>query len=186
MFLFTNPYLLHKDPWPHLVIDNLLPEDVATHLLNTFPDPGHTEKEQQYYQRRGNYINDPIHKEFAEVNAARQTDIFEIVDDAFEDMSTDEYTLSEFTYRKQPPTSQPTLIKDWHTDLPTKKYHAMIYLGEGEGGWLELLDQNSSTTKRYSYTHNRMILWRNDTNSFHRFWSANTCRLTIGFAIQYK
>ena len=186
MFLLKNTPTFHKDPWPHLVINNVLPEDVANYMLEHFPEPGPSEKEQKYNQRRGGFIDDKVYDEFRLVNQLMSDEIFEIVDDAFGDLTTDEYTLSDFTYRKQPPQWPPVLLKDWHTDLPNKKYHAMLYLGNGDGGWFELRDEKRNFEKRYAYIHNRMILWRNDDDTLHRFWSSNNCRHTIGFAIEYK
>lgn len=186
MFLIENTVQVYKDPWPHLVINNVLPKDVASYMLQFFPNPGPSEKEQKYNQRRGGYWDDPVFTLFQKTNQQRQEELFEIVDDAFGDLTTDEYTLSDFTFRKEPPQWPPVLLKDWHTDLPNKKYHAMLYLGNGDGGWLEMRDEKRNFEKRYAYIHNRMILWRNADDTLHRFWSSNNSRQTIGFAIEYK
>lgn len=186
MYLLKNTAQVYKDPWPHIVINNVLPEDVANYMLNKFPDPGPSAKEQKYNQRRGGYKDDPTFANFELENELAKVCLFEDIDDAFNDLTTDEYTLSDFTYRKQPPQWPPVLLKDWHTDLPNKKYHAMIYLGEGNGGWLEMRDEKRNLEKRYEYTHNRMILWRNADDTLHRFWSSDNCRHTIGFAIEYQ
>ena len=186
MFLFENTAQVFNDPWPHLVINNALPEDVANYMRDHFPEPGPSEKEQKYNQRRGGFIDDKVYDDFRLLHQLKADDIFEIVDNAFGDLTTDEYCLSDFTYRKQPPQWPPVLIKDWHTDLPDKKYHAMLYLGSGQGGWYELLDKRRNIEKRYPYEHNRLIVWRNTDDTFHRFWSSDNCRQTIGFAIEYK
>lgn len=185
MFLLKNTPHVHNDPFPHFVIDNALPEDVASYMLDNFPDAGPSAKEQKYNQVRGGYKDDAVFASFESLNDLMQDDIFELVDDAFTDFTTDQYTLSDFTYRKEPPQWPPVLLKDWHIDQPNKKYHAMVYLGDGDGGWLEMRNDKRNIEKRYEYTHNRLIMWRNDADALHRFWTSNNSRHTIGFAVQY-
>jgi len=36
LFLFQNKYTYFESPWPHIVIDNCLPDDIAKELSDTF------------------------------------------------------------------------------------------------------------------------------------------------------
>lgn len=185
MYLFDNVIKVVKDPWPHLVIENALPQSIAYYMYRNFPPVGASVDEILNNQRREDYIDDDVFRAFTLENRTRAEETFEILDDAFEDYSTDQYRLSNFTYRDEPPAWPKVELRPWHIDKPTKKYHMMYYLGTGKGGELEMLNEENGDVRTYGYEHNRLIVWKNEDHTFHRFFSADTWRRTISLGVEY-
>ena len=38
MFIFDQPYQYFDEPWPHIVIENVLPKKIADHMLHNWPE----------------------------------------------------------------------------------------------------------------------------------------------------
>lgn len=185
MYLFDNVIKIIQKPWPHLVIENALPSDVALYMYKHFPPVGVSVGEILNNQRREDYIDDEVYRKFTLENRSRAAETFELLDEAFGDFSTDQYRLSNFTFRDEPPAWPRVELRPWHIDKPTKKYHMMYYLGTGAGGELEMLDEETGDVQQYAYEHNRLIVWKNADYTFHRFFSSDVQRRTISLGVEH-
>jgi len=184
MYIFDKPYEYFEHPWPHIVIKPFLPKQFADYMRDNFPLPGPSKKEQQHNRWAGDYWDDKVFAEFSRVNENRQDDIYTFLDKAFNDAG-DVYGWTPFQYRNEPAVENPIELRDYHVDLPDKKYHIMMYLGEGDRGELEMINYNTGQHKSFPYEHNRLIAWRNDDFTHHKWWSSTSRRFTISLGIEY-
>lgn len=183
MYIFDKPYKYYDKPWPHIVIEPFLPSDVADHMRDYFPPAGLSHKEQKHNKWAGDYLDDPVFAEFSRVNEEREQDIYDFLDNVFDDPG-DLYGWTPFQYRNERPREERIKLKGWHTDLPGKKYHIMMYLGGGENGELEMKHFGTEEFKSFPYVHNRLVAWRNDPFTHHRFWTSKSRRFTISLGIE--
>lgn len=191
MYLLDQDYKYYSRPFPHIVIDNAMPEDVAQYMLKNFPKCGMfkkdaSEHEKNNWQHRGNYDSDPVFKQFAEVNQKVKAKEFISTLDQIFSQNTDNLKITPLTFRDQMPKNPKECLRDWHLDDLNKKYHGLLYLGTGEAGELEMKNIYDGEEKSYEYRHNRFILWLNNEESLHRFFtSVNQFRKTISIALEF-
>ena len=65
MFIFDQPYQYFDEPWPHIVIENVLPKKIADHMLHNWPETNvynesHTQKSTCWstkHNKRDGWIN---------------------------------------------------------------------------------------------------------------------------------
>lgn len=184
MYLLNNTIQYLDEPWPHIVIDNVLPNDVAGYMLANFPSAGSSEKEQRQNKFIG-YSDDPVFKEFHDINEARQQEFHETLNDIFSQPKED-LINTRYSFKTTKPREVYQVEKKWHTDKSDKKYKVLIYLGSGKGGWYEMANPDTKQIKKYEYQHNRAIIYNNSEQCFHRFYSSNVDRHTIGFSVKFK
>lgn len=191
MYLLDQDYKYYSEPFPHIVIDNALPEDVASHMLKNFPKCGLFKKhatlgERSNWQHRGNHDSDPVFKQFAEINQKLKAKDFISTLDKIFNQKPDDIEVGDFIFRDQIPSNPKECIRDWHVDLISKKYHGMLYIGSGAGGELEMKSIHNDSEKSYAYQHNRFILWLNTKESLHRFFtSTSQFRKTISVPLRF-
>jgi hypothetical protein len=185
MYLLDNPNIKYfNDPWPHIVIDDVLPIDVADYMLVNFPAAGDSEKEQRQNKFRG-YPEDPVFKEFIDINQARQQEIEETLSGIFQQPKEDLKT-TRYAFKTTNVYNHYHIEKKWHTDNPHNKYMVLMYFGSGEGGWFEMANPETKQLKRYRYIHNRAIIYNNAEQCFHRYYSSNITRRSMFFALKFK
>lgn len=184
MYLLDNQFEVIEQPWKHIVVNDVLPPDVAKYMLENFPQPGNSEKE----QRQNKYLGcpeDPVFKEFWAANMKKEKDFHSTLNKVF---GHDEDLLENgrLSFKCSVPRQSYEVLKKWHTDASDKRYKILIYLGSGDGGWLELGNPITRETKRYDYAHNRAVIYDNSSVAFHRFYSADVNRYTIGFSVKFS
>ena len=184
MYLLDNEIQYVNDPWPHIVIENALPIDVADYMLANFPSPGSSEKEQRQNKFIG-YPEDPVFQEFHQVNDARQSEFHSTLNNIFSQPS-EELVNTRYSFKNTKPYEMYQIEKKWHTDKSDKKYMVLLYLGSGEAGWYEMGNPETGQLRKYEYKHNRAIIYNNSEVSFHRFYSSNVDRYTMAFAVKFK
>jgi hypothetical protein len=184
MYLLNNTIQYIEDPWPHIIINNALPIDVADYMLANFPVTGDTQKERLQNKFIG-YPADSVFEEFHEINTDRQQEFHSTLNMLFSQQEED-LINTRYSFKVTNPSDPYKIKKKWHTDASDKKYKILVYLGSGEGGWLELGNPETRQLKRYEYKHNRAIIYNNSKLSFHRFYSSNVPRYTLGFSVKFK
>ena len=200
MFIFDQPYQYFEEPWPHIVIENVLPKKIADHMLHNWPETNvYNESHKKEIDRSdvllepilnfGANSDDPIYEEFEYVNFVQRTDeILETAAKIFNDPDPYDCDLTDLVYRevKRKASDPVVLVRDWHTDKPQKKYNSILYIGSGENAGFQALNKKTGIDKMYEYRHNRLIWWRNTREAVHRFYSGNASRKTINLASDFK
>ena len=85
MFIFDQPYQYFDEPWPHIVIENVLPKKIADHMLHNWPETNlYNESHKKEINRSdvllepmlnfGANSDDPIYEEFEYINYVQRTD----------------------------------------------------------------------------------------------------------------
>ena len=184
MYLLDNSIQYFNDPWPHIVIDEVLPIDVADYMLANFPSTGNTEKEQRQNKFIG-YPEDPIFKEFDMVNTDRQQEFHNTLNTIFS-QPREELINTRYSFKITKTCETYQIQKKWHTDKSDKKYMILMYFGSGDGGWYEMANPKTKQLKRYEYTHNRAIIYNNAEQCFHRYYSSSIDRRSMAFAVKFK
>ena len=188
MYLFENDYIYREDPWPHVFIPKVFPDEVADALLEEFPKHGFVVKgENDTIKRRscGFYTDSPAHLAYTHSLFEHQTRLIDDLDRLFN-------TTSEpvFLDRPQYVTTYHNVpfavVKDWHLDEPDKKYKVMLYFGSGDGGEFEMRNDETGQTLTYSYKHNTELVFKNTDKTKHRFYASNRPRRTMALAIKYQ
>jgi hypothetical protein len=186
MYLFEKEYTFNTHPYPYLIIENVLPKDVADKLAEEFPtDLGWgTDKYNAI-----NYPKDSIWEEFYNTNMSHIRDIIDILDTAFqkEPSETNRVPKVNYTYYED---TEKRMLRGWHVDAEDKKYQILLYLGDLlEGGEIEMW--NGTDIVSFPFKHNRMIAWYNNTNpdngilTHHRYFSGNGGRKVFNIPIVY-
>ena len=183
MYLLQNEYTYFDDPWPHIIVDNALPADVAEYMLQNFPSPGASEKEQRQHKFLGT-PEDRIFKEFIDINESRKQEFHSTLNSIFGQPSEELYN-ARCTFKCIPAHDGFKVIKPWHTDMPDKRYVVLLYLGGGPGGWYELGNPITKQLKKYDFVHNRLIIYNNSSIAFHRFFASDVSRRTISFGVKF-
>ena len=172
MYLLNKDAEIFSEPWPHAIINDALPIEIADHLRDNFP-------EHRLFSGPNN--SDEIFAEFSDVNfnimaddiVAKCHDLMKV---PYSECELDEISFINYKY------DNVELIRDWHLDGASKKFQMLYYLGESEaGGEIELT--NGKDIKTLPYQHNRLFIWQNAPGTLHRFWSVNGSRKTISFVI---
>lgn len=175
MYILQNSYTKFDLPWPIILIENVLPQTVADTMRDNFPVKGGKLK---------NPDLDGVFKEFYDVNyVQREKELITTLDIIFNDKYEKSTRLNHIAFRDYV-DHEMRLARDWHTDLPEKKYHMMLYLGQEPGGYFEARN-NEGITLSFPYKHNRLICWRNTPGTEHRWFSVNGSRKTIGIGVSY-
>lgn len=176
MFLLEQPYKKLDLPWPMIVIDNVLPIDVANKMENEFPVAGGKLKNPESLNG--------VFKDFYRVNYVIEHDkIIQTLDQIFNERYERNVKLNHIAFRDYV-DHEMRIARDWHTDLLDKKYHMMLYLGQKPGGYFEARNSQGITAS-FPYTHNRLICWRNTPDTEHRWFSVKGSRKTIGIGACY-
>lgn len=189
MFLFNKQATIIEHPWKMGVIEDALPLDVANYLSENFLS-NEFEHQPQYhaYQKVGaaNY-NDPVFKEFFDVQWKSRDAINRLINAMFgEDHSDSE--LDQISFNLHKPDSNLSVARDWHTDIPGKKFQALLYLGETTDTIAyEMTDEPAAGSKRsFTFQHNRLVFWRNLPHTYHKFYFAPVDRKTVVMTIHFK
>lgn len=183
MYLLNNEYTYFDNPWPHIVIDNALPADVADYMLTNFPAVGSSHKEQKQDRFVG-YPEDPIFKEFIAINEERKEELYSTLNTIFKQPEQPLYN-ARCSFKCIPAHDGFKVVKPWHTDKADKKYMILLYLGGGPGGWYEMGNPVTKQLKKYDFVHNRLLIYNNSDISFHRFFASTVPRRTISFAAKF-
>lgn len=191
MFLFEQPFEYFEEPWPHIVIENVLPLDAAEHMLNNWPVCMPYREKGEVYPLKGlpefgAKYGDPVFDEFERVNYVERTEeILKLSAKIFQDKHWDDCDLDGLFY-KEAKKDYPVLLRDWHIDALSKKYHGILYIGSGPQGEFMMWNKQTDEKKAYEYTHNRFIYWRNTADTFHKFYSSTPSRKTISISADFK
>ena len=210
MYLFEQPYQYFEEPWPHIVIENVFPEDAAERMLNNWPDnlPPRGLGDPAYYEDKWySDHKDQIFDDFEQVNFIdRADDVLKALAEAFNEPVFDDCDIDGLMYRDDNKFSelqehyqmidviseagkivgQKKMMRDWHTDGPNKKYHGMLYIGSGENSECIAKNKKTGIDKTYEYRHNRLIMWRNTPDTVHKFYCGVESRKSISIAANYK
>jgi len=187
MYLFDRPYQYFNEPWPHIVIENVLPKNAADRMLNNWPDNLPTRgKDYSYYDDEWfSGHKDQVFHDFEQVNFIdRADDVLKALAEAFNETVVDDCDIEGLLYRDDIPSNLP--LRDWHVDYPSKKYHGILYIGSGENSEFVAGNKKTGIDKPYEYRHNRLIMWRNTPDTFHKFYCGVKSRKTISIAVNYK
>jgi len=183
MYIFEKPYSLFTSPYPHLVIENFLPEDIATQLSNEYP----TDLNWGSNYNPINYPQDSVWGEFYNINMLRMNDTIKILDTAFNKQPGGSVPKVNYTYYED---TEKRMLRGWHVDAQDKKYQILIYLGDlSNGGELEMWD--GINIKTFPFVHNRLVAWYNNTDknvgtlTEHRYYSGNGGRKVFNIPITY-
>jgi len=183
MYIFDKEPTYYSKPWPHIVIDDVLPADVADHIKDNFPSCN--EHDARGPCLAADYTSDPVFTKFHESIHSNADRMNAKMDEIFKSEYDGPYSMRHALYRDQPPTETFSLIRDWHIDAPNKKHKFMFYFDEGEGGWFELINPITKEEKRYEYKHNRLIAFQNTLLTAHRFYTSDKLRKTIAIGTGY-
>jgi len=169
LFLFQNKYTYFESPWPHIVIDNCLPDDIAKELSDTF-----LEKTELWDELKNQNMNS-LYKMNVLLSGIFNKDLVNVY--------TDEWNLNVHVA-----STETELIRDWHIDGLDKRYQIILYLGDMKCGQYEMKNKDG-WTKTIPYKHNRLLAWYNNTTdnpTYHRFWTGDKDRHTVNMPIYRK
>lgn len=188
MYLFDQKYQYFEEPWPHIVIENVLPEDAAGRMLNNWPDnlPPRGLGDPTYYEDQWfSGCKDKVFDDFERVNFIdKADDVLKALAETFNEPVFDDCDIDGLMYRDDKFSNLP--LRDWHVDNPNKKYHGMLYIGSGENSEFVARNEKTGIDKTYEYRHNRLIMWRNTPDTLHKFYCGVESRKTISIAANYK
>ena len=181
MYLFDKPYQYFTEPWPHIVIENVLPDDVAEYMLNNWPEG----QDYGVIKTFGAGNDDPVHAEFERVNfIERADDILMTSAQIFNDDDAFDCDLDGLIYRDLK-ADEPCLVRDWHIDNTEKKYHGILYIGSVKDAAFVARNDETCLEKVYEYEHNRFLWWRNTPETMHKFYSGTGSRKTISISADF-
>ncbi len=182
MYLFDRPYQYFNEPWPHIVIENVLPDDVADYMLKNWPEG---QPYGSWVRNFGAGNDDPVHAKFERVNFIERTDdILKTSAEIFGDNDVFDCDLDGLIYRDLK-SDESYLVRDWHIDNPEKKYHGMLYIGSGKDASFVARHDKTGLEKVYEYKHNRFLWWRNTPETMHKFYSGTGSRKTISISADF-
>ena len=125
MFLFDRPYQYFEEPWPHIIIENVLPEDAAERMLNNWPDnlPPRGLGDPAYYEDKWfSDHKDQVFDDFEQVNFIdRADDVLKALAEAFNEPVFDDCDIDGLMYRD-----------DKFSNLPAKQKTAQDLIGKIE------------------------------------------------------
>lgn len=177
MYLLNNIPKMQSLPWPHLVIDDALPSDVADGLLSEWMRDRDRWKwslmEEPY---DGQILVQPpveneFHFDFFMENFCRRREMYDTLCRYFSIKPEKNVELDHWKYIEYPRKKSYSLIRGWHDDNDDKLFHIMYYLGNEEllNGNFEARDHKTGTEVKYPFRHNRLIIWHNAPGTTHRF-----------------
>ena len=173
MFLFDKPFTVKQKPFSYFTIENALDSNLADWLAEEY-NLGMAGKSDVWFQ-------------FINFHISKLTKIADIFDDAFGLSNCD---VDYETHFRQHPPNQSKLIRDWHTDGPSKKYQIIYYLGNAEPtASIQLAEsQNGSSTINIPFQHNRVLVFHVEQNkSWHRYFGSDkVSRNTWNMPVVYK
>ena len=175
MYLLEQDYKKIDNPWPMIIIEDVLPTVVANHMKDNWPV--HNDR------LKTPYLDDPVFAKFYQVNfKERSQDIIRDLDRMF-DQESKNVKLNHLIYIDQIDTER-KLTREFHTDNLKKKYHLMFYIGDAPGGEFEACNKHGDILT-LPYQHNRLIIWHNTEQTMHRWYSAIGSRKTMSIAVNY-
>jgi hypothetical protein len=186
MYLFEKPYTFYPYPYPHLIINGALPNEIADQLAESYPtDLGWGTSEYNAIK----YPDNDVWKKFYEVNLEKNLPfIIDLLDRAF-DKPSEKVVVKKVNYNYYKDSDR-NMLRDWHVDSAEKKYQILLYLGSVErGGELEMWDRKE--TKTVPFAHNRLVAWYNNRDSTkgtlteHRYFSCKGERKVFNIPIIY-
>ena len=206
MYLFEQPYQYFEEPWPHIVIENVLPDDAAECMLNNWPKNIPERSIEKYYDNTwfaGHKVK--VFEDFEQVNFIdRADDVLKTLAKAFNEPVVYDCDIDGLVYRHSTfsnPHEQYEIVdvisesgkkvgekkrmRDWHIDFQDKKYHGMLYIGSGENSEFVARNEKTGIDKAYEYSHNRLIMWRNTPDTVHTFYCGVESRKTISIAAHF-
>ena len=160
MFLLDKPFEVQRTPFWHFIINDALPSKLAKTL------------QKEYFEKE----NSAVWNKFIDLHTSRLNEITNMLDEAFGLKS------EQLSYKygfPNSPANNGELLRDWHIDSPTKKYHFLYYLGKSDPyGHTEFSEEPKGTnTKLIPFRHNRLIVFHNShgeqgygPKSWHRFY----------------
>lgn len=181
MYLFDQKYQYFEEPWPHILIENVLPEHVADYMLHNWPEG----KPYSDIVHFGADVDDPVYNDFEKINFIERADeILSLSAKIFGDEKSNDCDLDGLAYRELK-ASESYLFRDWHTDNPNKKYHGILYIGSGPNAAFVAKNEKTGAEKIYEYEHNRFLWWRNTPETVHKFYTGTGSRKTISISADF-
>lgn len=179
MYLLDKLPKFQSQPWKHIVIDDALPSEVADGLLSEWKRDRHR---WQWGSMNAPYdgtmlhvppVENELHHDFFVENFSRRREIYNTLCDYFQIPTEKGVDLDHWKYVEYPRKNTYSLIRNWHDDLPDKKFHIMYYLGKDVlNGYFEALNKQTGVEIKYPFRHNRLIIWHNVPGTTHRFGNA--------------
>lgn len=167
MYLYQrkNHGELFEKPYPHFILWDAFPQEFAQNLLDTYGSwsESWTRVREQILSRREE-ITQFLHNIFDQPFCETEFRDIEFCDHGNKKIQ---------------------LVRDWHTDGSSKKYHMIYYVGTGPGGWHQMTNKQGNV-KTLPYTHNMLLCWHNTPQAIHRFWSSPKSRKSLAGALYYK
>ena len=201
MFLFDRPYQYFEEPWPHVIIENALPNDAAERMLICWPENSHRHygNAVKYPDKWHGDYKDQVFNDFEKINFVDRADdmlkkLAEIFDEPnFDDCKIDGVLYNNIKFDENLKykkienvvsetgeiVGQKKMLKHWHVDNLRKKYLGLLYIGSGENSEFIAKNKKTGVDKTYEYEHNRFIIWRNTSDTLHKFYCGVESRKTI-------
>ena len=190
MYLFDKSHTLIESPWKMGIIEDALPKAVADYLADNFLSKEFEHQPQYHaYQKVGaaNY-DDPVFKEFflAQWNNRGKTNRF--LNQVFGGQDHTESIIDSFSFNVHKPDPKCNIARDWHTDLPNKKFQAILYLGKSTDTVTFEMSSDPSKGAERSFTmqHNRLVFWNSTPETHHKFYFTPNQRCTVVMTGHYK
>lgn len=189
MFILHKTPTIIEHPWKMGVIEDALPAHVAEYLSDNFlSDEFEHQPQYNAYQKVGaaNY-SDPVFKEFFDTQWNSRSAINAYINKVFGTDHTDS-ELDQISFNLHKPADPSTVARDWHTDIPGKKFQMLLYLGNTtDTVTYEMTDNPEEGSKRsFTFQHNRLVFWQNLPHTYHKFYFTPVQRKTIVMTIHYK
>lgn len=185
MYLFDKKYQYFEEPWPHIIIENALPESLANYMADNWPECFPRAAIQAYGATfRG---ADAAFEEFEHTNMVKNADsILKLSAEIFGDDNPFDCDLDGFVYREdKSPDGKKHCIRDWHVDRKQKKYHGLLYIGSGPDSEFIAKNEKTGLEKTYQYVHNRFLWYRNTDAALHKFYCGVESRKTISISADF-
>lgn len=184
-----------KKPWPHIIIKNFFPGRVANIIKEDFLY-GISQPSKNYEANFGIEIqfNNRACDAFYMSRVLKQFFYYDWID--INDFcaqhigngdreDTNYFRAQRFITSSTYPMEANEIIRDWHVDAEKKIYHIMAYFGDCKSGGEYELKNDDGEEKTIPFTHNSLIIWKNTTNSWHRYRAATDhLRQTISIPLE--
>ena len=146
----------YDEPYRHVVIDNALDIESIKKLNSDFTDIS----------------------VFKTINNDNRDDICSMVNKLFNtDYELEFEGIYEYSLYNGEDDGNYALLRDSHIDGASKKFQIILYIGNDniEYGQFEFMEENDiggfDVIKRIDSVHNRILIFENSENAWHRFWS---------------
>jgi hypothetical protein len=170
------------------VIEDALPKDVADYMLQNFVNEEFKRMDQyDLYQAMGRIRRgDKIFDDFWRLNSDNETMLPEIHKRL--NMSDISGRLDQISFNRHDGDPNLSVARDWHTDLPGKKFQLIYYLGKSSDKvTFEMTDNPEHGSKRsFNFQHNRLIIFENHPKAFHKFYYTKEDRCSIVLTVHHR